>query len=393
MTSSLLVLSASDVDRITSTFSPKELMLLMSQAFLVALCSGAKDSPSAYTPHRTSIPIKNHAVLFMPARIVKSYHEVSDFFLPGTTIKVVSVPSSSGDLRGIPASTLVLDEETGGIKAIINARDLTALRTAAGSLCSTVLVGPRKPTSIVAFGTGKQIQAHLILHLTHFPSICSCTVIYRSNARTPQLRSSLEHRFPSVTFTYFPSQTTTLDDTTMHIKAALWEASIIVCATPSTKPLFPSHWVRAGTHVILVGSFRPEMKEVQKELIERAVPVRSDIRNVIRGVERDRPRRMLVVDSRLACKLEAGEIIDAGLSDEDVVEIGDLIEQISDFDSFLDSAIKREDAEEVNGAEDDSITLFKSVGLGVQDVAIACAVIRKAEEMGDIGTRVLEYDV
>ena len=65
-----------------------------------------------------------HHVLFMPARI-------SDL---GTTIKVVSVPLLSGDTRGIPGSTLILDEKTGATKAILNARSLTALRTAAGKL-------------------------------------------------------------------------------------------------------------------------------------------------------------------------------------------------------------------------------------------------------------------
>ena len=53
----------------------------------------------------------------------------------GTTIKVVSVPLLSGDTRGIPASTLVIDEKTGATKALVNARSLTAIRTAAGMSC------------------------------------------------------------------------------------------------------------------------------------------------------------------------------------------------------------------------------------------------------------------
>ena len=53
----------------------------------------------------------------------------------GTTIKVVSVPLLPGDTRGIPASTLVIDEKTGATKALVNARSLTAIRTAAGMSC------------------------------------------------------------------------------------------------------------------------------------------------------------------------------------------------------------------------------------------------------------------
>ena len=70
-----------------------------------------------------------HRALFMPARI-------SDL---GTTIKVVSVPLLSGDTRGIPGSTLVLDEKTGATKALLSARSLTALRTAAGTYVTTIL--------------------------------------------------------------------------------------------------------------------------------------------------------------------------------------------------------------------------------------------------------------
>lgn len=76
------------------------------------------------TPHRTAIDMVSHRALFMPARIANM----------GTAIKVVSVPSVSGDNRGLPATTLVLDENTGATKAVVNARTLTSLRTAAGIL-------------------------------------------------------------------------------------------------------------------------------------------------------------------------------------------------------------------------------------------------------------------
>ena len=76
----------------------------------------------ATAPHRTAIDMASHRALFMPARIANM----------GTAIKVVSVPLVSGDSRGLPATSLVLDENTGATKAVINARTLTSLRTAAG---------------------------------------------------------------------------------------------------------------------------------------------------------------------------------------------------------------------------------------------------------------------
>lgn len=114
----LLVLSAEHVSRITASFTTDHLQSVVARAFF------SHSHNVQISPHRTAIDLPEHHVLFMPARI-------SDL---GTTIKVVSVPLLSGDTRGIPGSTLILDEKTGATKAILNARSLTALRTAAGKL-------------------------------------------------------------------------------------------------------------------------------------------------------------------------------------------------------------------------------------------------------------------
>ena len=114
---SLLVLSSSDVDSVVERLQPQELEVLMASVFRRLSARRGFE-----LPHRTSIPMANHTALFMPSRM----DEI------GTAIKVVSVPIVPGDQRGLPASTLVLDESTGRIKALVNARSLTALRNAAG---------------------------------------------------------------------------------------------------------------------------------------------------------------------------------------------------------------------------------------------------------------------
>ena len=125
---SLLVLSAADVEKATASMSPDELQILMASVFRT-LSRG--DRWLSSTPHRTSISMPWHTALFMPARIATDAST-------GTTVKVVSVPSSPGDTRGLPGSTLVLDEDTGAVKAIVNSRSLTALRNAAGKyLCNS----------------------------------------------------------------------------------------------------------------------------------------------------------------------------------------------------------------------------------------------------------------
>ena len=121
MSNSILILSATDLDILSTSFSPQDVQSIMAHVFYTI--SHVTDSKTGIAaPHRTALDMSSHRALFMPARIANI----------GTTIKVASVPSVPGDTRGIPATTLVLDENTGAAKAVINARSLTALRTAAG---------------------------------------------------------------------------------------------------------------------------------------------------------------------------------------------------------------------------------------------------------------------
>jgi ornithine cyclodeaminase/alanine dehydrogenase-like protein (mu-crystallin family) len=120
---SLLVLGANDVDVIASKFTTQYLESLM-QGVFASVARGAPDSgkKNHSNPLRSSVTMEKHTALFMPARIRSL----------GTSIKIVSVPNPSQGSKGLPASTVVLDEDTGAVKAIVNARNLTALRNAAG---------------------------------------------------------------------------------------------------------------------------------------------------------------------------------------------------------------------------------------------------------------------
>lgn len=87
---------------------------------------------------------------------------------------------------------------------------------------------------------------------------------------------------------------------------------------------------------------------------------------------------VVLVDSREACKAEAGEL--QGRDDGDMVEIGEVV----------DSATREDGVRRVVGSGD--LTLFKSVGLGVQDVAISAVVLAEAERLG-LGTIVKDYEI
>lgn len=154
-----------------------------------------------------------------------------------------------------------------------------------------------------------------------------------------------------------------------QLKDIILSSELIICATSSQTPLFPSSWVRDGSHVILIGSYTPQMHEVDRELVLRAIPTEGIANSCL---------RRLLVDSRAACLAEAGELIDAGVKDG-ITEIGELV--AFDDDGRLSLVTARETDREFDG-----ITLFKSVGIGLQDVAIACAIVDKAEAM-EIGTR------
>ncbi len=124
----LLILSALDVDQATSKFTPDELVDLMAKVFtnLSGNTQEAKEGAEGVCiPHRGTILSSNHRVLFMPSRLSAI----------GTAIKIVSVPTPSAPAdareRGLPASTMVIDDRTGEVTAVINARKLTALRNAA----------------------------------------------------------------------------------------------------------------------------------------------------------------------------------------------------------------------------------------------------------------------
>ncbi|KAF7315094.1 hypothetical protein MIND_00023600 [Mycena indigotica] len=359
---SLLCLSGSDVAQVTTNLSPETLQNLMAHVFFLL---SASDPKSVFMPHRTPLPMQNHLSLFMPARLVSPA-------LTGTSIKIVSVPTSPTDMRGLPASTLVLDEDSGTIRAILNASRLTALRNAAarheGSLLSCNLVGPRQPSNIVAFGAGAQISAHLDIFLRAFPTLKRCTIVNRTlNDRAERLVQHLRARFDEVQFEFIAHDA---NKPNASLRSTLLSAQLVVCATSSTIPLFPSSHISNGTHIILIGSYKPTMHEVDSTLIRRALLVTNT----------------LLVDSRSACAIEAGELIDAQVESSQITEIGELVS----FDATtqeLQIDPHRKSLQFHEGQTDGSITIFKSVGVGLQDVAIACAVVKQAEDM-ELGTRV-----
>lgn len=353
---SILILSASDVDTITKNIPTARLVSLMRGVFL-DLSSDQISPDDVQTPHRTSITMPHHTTLFMPSRLASS---------GGSAIKIVSVPRPGAPaVLGLPATTIVMDESTGGIKGIVNARSLTALRTAAGCLLATTLLIPPPESSqqqpegaltLVCFGAGLQILSHCRLLLGHYgTSIGRCAIVNRSsNERLRSTVQELSRAFPEVN-----TQGIASNVNLPVVEEVVRAADIICTATSSTEPLFPSTWVKPGAHINLVGSYTPDMREVDDDLIKRA--------------------RLVLVDSKEACAREAGELISAGSVDVESGEITDgRVVEIGAFARSRAGGDGGSRMEDSDGRGD--VTIFKSVGVGAQDVAIASFVVQLAEQ-------------
>lgn len=283
----------------------------------------------------------------VPQRLVLRTPGGVSLFMPGylrgsgdLAAKIVSVYGSNPD-RGLPvvnAVVVLLDGSTGIPVAIMNGTSLTALRTgAAGGLAAELLALPEADT-VALFGAGVQARTQLEAVRAVRP-IRRVRILSRSGESAARLVAELEGVDAEVA-----------DDAVHCIEGA----RIVITATDSYDPVFPGELVTPGTHVTGVGSFTPDMQEVDAALVTRA---------------------KVVVDSREAALAEAGDLIvpirEGSFRPEDIhAELGELVRGLR------------------NGREDPSeVTFFKSVGSAAQDVAVAGRIFRKAQSMG-VGTLV-----
>ncbi|KAL7410587.1 hypothetical protein BDY24DRAFT_399533 [Mrakia frigida] len=267
----------------------------------------------------------------------------------GTACKIVSVPRSSADTDGLPATTFVLDEQSGKVVGVVNAAELTGVRTAAGSAVASrmLLEKGEERTKLVVFGAGVQAFWHTHLHLLLFPSLSTVSFLARPSSspsdRLLSLIAKLQPLHPNVTFEHSSREG-------FDRGQAVHNADIIICCTPSQIPLFPPTQPRSGTHIVLIGSYKPFMLEVAPEMLSNRAGV-------------------VFVDGIEETKAEAGEL--QGYEGE-VCEVGSVLGEENEGEEG------RARWEKAGG----ELTIFKSVGLAVQDVSITRLVFDKAKELG-----------
>jgi ornithine cyclodeaminase len=259
--------------------------------------------------------------------------------------KLVTVFGHNHD-RGLPshlATIVLLDPDTGALVALMDGRYITEARTAAVSAVSSRLLAKKAAGSLAIIGTGVQAHSHLAA-LSRVHKLRSVTVWSPTKAHRDAFVAS------AVVTGTDPGRTrdgvgsvptvTSVD----HPGEAVVGADLIVLATSSPTPVIENGWVKPGAHVISVGACIPTQREMDPDLVARA---------------------KLFVDSRKAALVESGDVV-LGMKegrfgpDHIVAEIGEL----------------------VNGAagrtSDMQVTIFKSLGLAVEDVTAADLVYRRA---------------
>lgn len=241
------------------------------------------------------------------------------------SVKVINVrPANPAlGLERLQGFLTVFELATGRPLATLDARAATEARTAACSAVSVRLLARSDADVLAVFGSGPQSSGHLRA-LTAERKFNEIRIVGRDRASAGKLAAG----HPGAT--------------AMAAEEALRGAGVVVTATNSMSPLFPSAWVEPGTHVAMVGSGSAAASEVEGQLLARAAAIR--------------------VDHRPTCLLEAGEIVGAlraGLIGEQAIrELGEVV---------LGRAPAR--------TSRDDITIYKSVGNGTQDAALAALLL------------------
>lgn len=245
------------------------------------------------------------------------------------------------DLPAILATIMLFSAETGKISATMDGSYITAIRTACASAMATkALANPQTPV-LGILGAGVQARAH-IQTLTRVRKIDKIKLYSPSGTSATAVKKEME------------SQVRAAIEVADSAEEAVREADLIVTVTTAKEPIVKLEWLKPGAHINAVGSHRPDLREIDGATLARA---------------------KIVVDSRDAIMAECGDILLA-LKEKSIAE------------NAIHAEIGEVLAKTKPGrASRDEITLYKSVGIAIQDVAAANLVYRKALEQR-IGTEV-----
>ncbi len=307
----------------------KECIGVMREA-LIALAAG-----KTHQPLRTIIrpPDANGVMGLMPA--YKSGDISGDRAAFG--LKAICVfpgnPAKGKDAH--QGAVLLFSAETGELLAMMNASAITAIRTAAVSGVATGLLARPDAWNLAIIGSGVQARSHLVA-MSEVRPIKRCRIASRHIEHAQNFTEEMRRDF---SFELEPVET---------VEAALEGADLIVTATTAIEPIVKREWIAAGAHLNVVGSSTPKAREVDSETMAAA---------------------SLFVDRRESTINEAGDYL---LAARDGVIGPDHIR------AEIGEVLKRDKPGRTSREE---ITLFKSLGLAIEDVFAAEYLYRRAVEL------------
>lgn len=284
------------------------------------------------------MPVRHHHDVAVPGQADATLL-LMPAWVPGRYIglKLVSV-FPDNHLNGLPAihgSYLLSSGETGAMLAVVDGGELTARRTAATSALAARYLARNDAETMLVAGTGRLslnlIQAHATVRpLKHF----------RIWGRNPANAEKTAEQARALGFDALAST---------DLEHDARQADIISCATLSENPLIRGAWLKPGAHLDLVGAFKPTMRESDDEAVRRA-----DV----------------YVDTRAGALSEAGDIVQPIASG--ALDVSDIRGELADLVTG-----------KVPGRQSDAaITLFKSVGAALEDLAGAILAYETASASG-----------
>ncbi len=290
-------------------------------AAIDALEAAFRDGDPSATPLRSLVETSAGSLLLMPATDET-----------GVGVKLVTLTASNPS-RGLPlihAVYALFDPVTQAPRLLVDGSALTALRTAAVSGLATRWLARPDAQHLVIFGAGVQARAHLESMVAVRP-IVDLIIVTRTAERAGELVGAAEARGIGAS---------------LGAPDAVATADIVCTCTTATEPLFDGSLLRPGVHVNAVGAYRPETRELDTETVRRA---------------------RVVVETRATAWAEAGDLaipLEEGAIGRDHV--------VTDLQELVRGAEVR--------LNPDDITLFESVGLAFEDLAVAGGL---AEATGD----------
>jgi ornithine cyclodeaminase/alanine dehydrogenase-like protein (mu-crystallin family) len=243
------------------------------------------------------------------------------FSSDGLGLKAVTFyPSNAA--RGIPthmATIFLVDPQTGTPLAIMDGTLITEMRTAAVSAAATKLLASPGAKVLAVLGSGVQARSHVeALRL---------------------VRRFEEIRVWSPTSKHAKRFASEIGATAMSVEEAVRDADVIVTVTNSTMPVLQGSWLKAGSHVNAIGACRPDWRELDDEAMRRGV---------------------VFVDSREGALKESGDVILSGATI--YAELGEALAGTSP-------------------PRANETTIFKSLGMAVEDIAAAMLVYRSHTQL------------